>query len=261
MKKILFLVFILAAFLFLPFIIRINLAENLFVHHSPQAYPLSDQLEAAQSFIPSRNGLVGLEIRFKKINDLDHRLRLELAKGAFESEEKPEFLSRAGFNSAQIEADKFYPFYLPSSLSAKGEEFFFRLRASGASQSASVSPIISNLDIYLQGQAYLNGQPQTGDLVFKPVYRVSLARFISFYVHKIAFNKPKFLGKIPIFGLVFLLGFASVSLLISLFYYAWTIIKDRERFLKASLVFGLLLVSLFILYYTPKTVFFLRGVD
>ena len=241
------------------FLIKVDLAENLFIHHSVKTYPLSHQLIVEQSFLAERNNLHALDLRFKKVNDPDNEFQLSLREGLF-FEKNPEAKIILGkFRSGGIVNDKFYRFYFPFLTDSKNKSFTFSLCGQTATESASVSPIISSIDIYLNGEAYINGEPQKGDVVFKPVYKTSLIRFISFYLNKIVFNKPKVFSKIPLLFLVFLLLNGFTVLIAFLFLKAYLVLKSKKDFLKVILSLILVVIFIFILYYSPKKSFFLNG--
>jgi len=241
------------------FLIKVDLAENLFIHHDAKLYPLSRVLTVGQTFIASRNNLEALDIKFKKINTQNHKLAFDLKQGSLMGKSTSPINLNVKFNSGEIQSEKFYRFYFSPISDSQGKEFTFFLQAETATESASVSPIISKIDVYLNGKAYLNGRPQKGDVVFKPVYKTSLIRFISFYLNKIAFSKPKIFSKIPLLLLVFLLMANFTVLTVLLFLKASLILKSKKDLLKVVLGLIFIIIIIFILYYSPKKIFFLNG--
>jgi len=239
------------------FLIKVDLSENLFIHHSEKTYSLNRELMVDQTFVGSRGGLRGVDLRFKKTNDSNHPVRLHLKRKTADFQEPIELFS-GEFNASQIENDKFYRFYFPILNDSRNGKFTFSLAAGTSTESASVSPIISGIDIYLEGNAFINGKLQAGDVIFNPVYQVSLPRFLSYYLNKIAFAKPKTLGKVSLVVLVFCLGASFAALFFYLVYQAISFLKVKKEILKVVFLFVLFFVSLLILYYRPKVSFFLN---
>lgn len=246
-------------FILALFFLKADLTENLFIHHSAATYPLNADLKVEQGFIASRNNLKGLELRFKKINDSEHPVQISLKPGSISEKIAQGRCFETSFLSSDIEYDKFYRFSFPPITDSLNKSYVFSLRGEVATESASISPIISSLDIYLQGEAYVNGEQQPGDVMFKPVYHVSLFRLLGFYLNKIAFGKPVVFGKIPL--LLVVLGLAGSLLILGFLigYQAALVVGDKKEILKALLILMIFLIFLLILFYLPEKNFTLSA--
>jgi hypothetical protein len=241
------------------FVIKVNLSENLGIHYSKKNYPLTGRLRVGQAFTVSRGGLTGLEIRFKKINDVEHQLAIDLYQGEVGDVLIKKAFLRGEFSSKDLKNDRFYRFNFPNKLDLKGEKLTFYLVGKTSSESASVSPIISDFDSYAGGEAYINEKAIEGDLLFKPVYRVSLFRFLGYYINKIAFTKPIIFDKMTLFLLIVCLTISYLLVVFLIFYQLCR--GENKNFVKSLIICILLIIiSFLVLYYQPKISFKLTNV-
>lgn len=235
--------------------LKIPLTENLFIHHGPQTYPLSGNLWLEQSFIPKRDKLLGFDLVFKRVNDVEHPVLIEIFKKVDEKHSLA--LYRGRFSSKEIKDNQFYSFWLSEPLAGKGEKFWFYFRADASTSSASISPVISRVDNYLEGETItsLEGKIE-GDIVFRPIYQVKGVDFISYYINRIVFGKPPLFNKFSLAFLFFLWGLilASFLLLLAGFY------KNQVSFKKLLRVIFLLILIFLIFFYTSKSSFILNKV-
>lgn len=236
------------------FLVKVDLKEDLGIHYSKTTYPLNNFLKIGQSFTASRENLAGVALRFKKINDVEHDLFLDVYRGEVKDVRKKTYDWQVKFSSSKIKNDMLYNFYIPNQPNSKNEKFTFYLTARSATESASVSPIVSKLDSYVGGEAYLNGEQIGGDVFFRPVYRVNLFHFFGYFLNRIAFGKPRIFGKETLFLLAGGLFIGYFLLVFIIFEKVYKKSKKKD-FIKLIAVLFLIIVSFLILYYRPRAYF------
>ena len=105
--------------IFCALVVKIPLAENLFIHNGPQTYPLSYDLWFEQTFVPTREKLIGFKLVFKKVNDVDHLVKIEIVKQVNDEEKS---IYKGSFSSKEIKDNHDYSFWLSQPLEGKGGE-------------------------------------------------------------------------------------------------------------------------------------------
>ncbi|OGD63416.1 hypothetical protein A2160_03010 [Candidatus Beckwithbacteria bacterium RBG_13_42_9] len=236
--------FFLGGFLFL---VKVPLAENLFIHYGVNAYPLYQDFEIKQGFVPNRPKLLGFRFAFNKTNTNEHPVKIELSRETETSLGKVNLpLYLATFSTKNVETGQNYNFWLAPPLSTNKEKFWLRFFAPVSTESASLSPIISRVNNYLEGETYSSVRALDGDVVFQPIYETDIPHFVAYYLNKIAFGKPFFNNKFILLGLFtgWLIIFFGVQ-----FFLILTLLKSRFN-LKAAflLIFTLILLGVILGY-------------
>jgi len=249
----------LIAVLLALFLLKIDLPVNLNIHHAKKTYPLNDYLKVSQTLEASNDNLEAIELRFKKINDTDHKLVVQVWSGKVEDFKEKRADWRGEFSTTNFKNDQFYRFYFPKQNNSKGKKYTFYLGGRTATDSASLSPIISNLDSYHGGEAFINRKRVNGDVLFRPVYKTNLFHFLGYYINKIVYGKPVILGKEIIFLLGILLFWAYCLLIFSIFAMIWDSNK-KKKFWQTAVYLFLALLSMLIFFYKPGISFTLKEV-
>jgi len=254
----LFLAIFLAATILLGLLVVVKgvpLKENLFIHSGPETYSLYGGNWVEQKFVPTRQKLIGLELPFKKTNDVDHPVKVTLIERIDEKHSR--LLYQATFSSKAVVSNRGYTFWLDEPWEKPDQSVWLQLTASAATSSASVSPIISRVDNYLAGETVSSEGPLDGDIMFRPIYKVPVHRFVGYYLNRIAFGKPVLYHK---FGL--LLG---LSLGLGITGLVWVFVgrlvfRSYHQWWLALGVGALLVVISAILYFETQPVFWLRRI-
>lgn len=241
-------------FLALASFLEFPLVERLFIHYGAKAYPLNSQLWLEQTFLPARDKLIGLRLFFKKTNEVEHPLKLELIKKI--SHENQQLLYQTQLSSKNLTASDGYNFWLSVPLVGKGESFGLFFSAPVSSASASVSPIVSGLNNYLEGEATTSLGPTGGDIVFEPIYQVRGYKVLTHYLNRIVFGKAPLVNKYSL-GLLFLVWLVSFITLALVFLAS---LKEEIALAKFFSFLFIFFLVLGILFYQPSTYFILSKV-
>lgn len=250
--------------LFLGFFIKIPLSQNLFIQAGPNVYPVSNLIMIKQEFIPQRQVLLGFRLAFKKTNDVDHPVKIELGKVIDEYRDRVLYEGR--FSSRAIGRNKPYNFWLSKPLLKEpGEKYNLSFFAPVSSSSASISPLVSLVDNYLEGNTFLfkqpfkkNKQSLPGDVQFEPIYSVLGYRAFTYFINRIAFKKPFLYNKYTIT----LLAFFSLLILFTLIFLLAKncYLKSAQQFKKFIALFIAIVLLLAILFYQKSPEFYLQKV-
>ena len=182
-------------------------------------------------------------------------MKVELLQKLKEGEVDEEIVGKykASFSSKDIRENNFYSFWLPEVLSDKNQKYWLHFSADVASGSASVSPVVSRVDNYLDGETSSSQGPLEGDLVFQPIYQVKGVYFLTHFLNRIAFGKPVFFNKFLLAGLFSISLLAMVGLF---FIVAVTFLKRPVQFWKTIRILVIIAGLGMILFFKPLPNFY-----
>jgi hypothetical protein len=132
---------------------------------------------AGQTFISQYNGLNGVEVFMATYghntagSDLIFHLR---------SSPDSVDIRTVTVNGTMISDNTYYSFNFAPIPDSINKQYYFSIESPGADQSDPVTIWSSSNDVYTDGTAYYNGQPQNDDLAFRMHYKPTIRDILSF---------------------------------------------------------------------------------
>lgn len=160
--------------------------------HDTPAGPIHGSITMGQTFWSPYPGLYRLDVAmatYARMNTHDVIFHLR------ESPTVTVDLATIVVNAREIEDNTWHRFEFTPIADAAGRTFYFFLESPTSTPYDAVTVYGLTSDEYKEGQAYLNGQPAGGDLMFLAYYQATPLDLVGMIPARLARGKPGWLGE------------------------------------------------------------------
>ncbi|MBI5123500.1 hypothetical protein HZA75_06605 [Candidatus Roizmanbacteria bacterium] len=165
--------FLFFGFLFIPFLFRLDMAQNI----SNGALLINKEvISVGQTFEAQHNNiyLVKIATNNPKFSSYREPLVFQLK----ESPQEKNSLVTIPFSSANIGTNYALRMQFAPILQSQGKPYYFEISSPQVASNSALEIRRFEQDVYQEGDAYVNQKKTSGDLTFKVYYKVSLVQFI-----------------------------------------------------------------------------------
>lgn len=165
--------FLFFGFLFLPFLFRLDMAQNI----SNGALLINKEVNSVgQTFVAQHNNiyLVKIAMNNPKFSSYKEPLVFQLK----ESPQEKNSLVTIPFSSANIGINFALRMQFAPILQSRGKPYYFEISSPQVASNSALEIRRSEQDVYNKGDAYVNQKKTNSDLAFKVYYKVSLVQFV-----------------------------------------------------------------------------------
>ncbi|MBS1252792.1 MAG: hypothetical protein MAG451_01834 [Anaerolineales bacterium] len=177
-------------------------------HHSQPAGEIWGAQTVGQTFVARESSLNRIDVF------LATYARTNSGPVAFHLRESPDAghdLATVTFNAADIEDNAYRTFTFPPLSNSQAQSYYFFFEATDAKPGNAITVWASPIDSYSDGQAYIAGQPQAGDLHFR-----TYAEYTIFETgHDLGYGLWRHAGTAALAMLLFLMPGAAVLSVLS----------------------------------------------
>ncbi|MBD3413403.1 MAG: hypothetical protein GF421_03105 [Candidatus Aminicenantes bacterium] len=162
------------------------------VHISSPVGEIFGETRIGQTFKASYDGLRAVDVLMANYK---RKVTGEMVFLLQRPEDSEDEIFQKTVDAGKIKDNRYFRFAFPLRADSKGKSYSFSFHAPDAEPGNALTIWSNDQDQYFQGEKWINGSREKGDLVFRTVYDAGVKKKIRIFLNKVTQDKPFPLNK------------------------------------------------------------------